>query len=49
MPVKTKEAIQKLKDVIRRKHFSLFTEDSYCDWFKRFCSYIENLPVSVKK
>ena len=44
MPVKAEEAIQKLKDVIRRKHFSLSTEDSYCGWLKRFCSYIKKFP-----
>jgi site-specific recombinase XerD len=44
MPVKTEEAIEKLKDVIRRKHFSLSTEDSYCGWLKRFCSYIKKFP-----
>ena len=47
MRVKTEDAIQKLKDVLRRKHFSLSTEDSYCGWLKRFCSYIKNHPTQT--
>jgi hypothetical protein len=42
--MKAEDAIQKLRDVIRRKHFSLSTEDSYCGWLKRFCSYIKKFP-----
>src|ERR1700676_363979 len=42
--MKAEDAIQKLRDVIRRKHFSLSTEDSYCGWLKRFYAYIKNLP-----
>jgi hypothetical protein len=44
MPVKMEGAMQKLKDVIRRKHFSLSTEDSYYGWLKRFCSHIKKFP-----
>lgn len=42
--MKSEEAIQELRDVLRRRHFSWSTEDSYCGWFKRFCSYIKPLP-----
>lgn len=44
MAVKAVEAIEKLKNVLRRKHFSLSTEESYGNWLKRFCSYIKTLP-----
>jgi len=43
MPVKSEEAIQKMRDVIRRKHFSLSTEASDGGWLKRDCSYIKKL------
>ena len=42
--MKVEEATQKLRDVIRRKHLSLSTEDAYCHWLKRFSSYIRKLP-----
>ncbi|MBI5772431.1 MAG: hypothetical protein HZA89_01660 [Verrucomicrobia bacterium] len=42
--MKTDEAIQMMRDVIRRKHFSLSTEDAYCGWLRRFCSHIKKLP-----
>ena len=45
--MKTEDAIQKLRDVIRRKHFSLSTEDSYRNWLKRFCSHIKKLPPGM--
>ena len=41
--MKAEEAIQKLKNVIRRKHLSLSTEGSYCGWVSRFCSYIKTM------
>lgn len=40
----TEEAIARLSDVIRRKHFSLSTEQSYCGWLKRYCAYVKRLP-----
>jgi len=42
--MEAEDTIQKLRDVIRRKHFSLSTEDSYCGWLERFCSYIKKFP-----
>jgi integron integrase len=42
--MKVEEATQKLRNIIRRKHLSLSTEDSYCHWLKQFCSYIRKLP-----
>ena len=35
--MKAEDAIQKRRDVIRRKHFSLSTENSYGGWLKWFC------------
>ncbi|MDE2106677.1 MAG: tyrosine-type recombinase/integrase [Patescibacteria group bacterium] len=42
-----KEAEQKLRDVVRRKHFSLSTEDSYAHWLHRFCLYVKKLPAGL--
>ena len=38
----TEEAVQKLSDVIRRKHLALATEQSYCAWLKRYCNFIKD-------
>jgi integron integrase len=39
-------AIQKLIDVARLQHFALSTERSYASWLRRFCLYIQKLPVT---
>lgn len=39
----SQEAIQKMTEVIRRKHLALNTEHSYCGWLKRYCQYIAAL------
>jgi integron integrase len=31
--------LDQVRDVVRRKHFSLRTERTYCDWIKRFILY----------
>lgn len=36
-------AMLKLRDVIRRKHLSLKTEESYCGWLLRYTGYIAKL------
>jgi integron integrase len=41
------QAVQKLRDVIRRKHLSLSTEQSYGGWLRRYCSYVKKLPAEV--
>jgi hypothetical protein len=28
--------LDQVRDVIRRKHYSIRTEQAYCDWIKRF-------------
>lgn len=41
-------AIEKMREVIRRKHLSLSTEQSYCHWLNRFISYLEkSKPVGL--
>ena len=30
---------------MRRKHFALATERSYCAWLKRYCDYVVKLPA----
>lgn len=39
------QAVQKLREVIRRKHFSLSTETTYAAWLRRFMRYIEKCPA----
>ena len=40
----TPEALRKLTDVLRRKHFALSTERSYVAWLRRYCDFIKTLP-----
>ncbi len=41
------QAEQKLRDVIRRKHFSLSTEQSYAAWLVRYIRYVAKLPFGL--
>jgi integron integrase len=43
----TDQALEKLTDVLRRKHLALSTERSYCAWLRRYCDYILELPVHL--
>lgn len=43
----TTQALEKLADVVRRKHLSLSTEQSYCGWLKRYCAHIQKLPPDL--
>jgi integron integrase len=46
--MKTDEAISKLRDVIRLRHFALATEQSYCAWVKRFARFLsERQPAGT--
>ena len=38
------QAEQLLRNVIRRKHYSLSTEQTYADWLARFMRYLVKLP-----
>lgn len=39
--MKTNEAIDKLRDVIRLRHFSLSTEQCYSSWLLRFSKFVK--------
>jgi len=45
--VTTEQALQRLSDVIRRKHLALATERSYRAWLKRYCDFIQRRPVQL--
>lgn len=34
--MKIEIAVEKLREVIRRKHFSIATEENYAQWLRRF-------------
>src|SRR5205814_8745950 len=36
---KTKRLLERVRDVIRLKHYSLRTERTYCDWIERFIRF----------
>ena len=36
-----------MTDVIRRKHFTLGTEQCYCGWLRRYCDFIVKLPGHI--
>lgn len=42
-------AIEALRNVIRRKHLALSTEQSYCGWLARYCEYLgrARLPAEL--
>ena len=41
------QAEQRLREVVRRKHFSLSTEDSYVLWLRRFMACVVKLPPAM--
>ena len=43
----TPEALRKLTEVLRRKHFTLNTERSYVAWLRRYCDFIKALPAHL--
>jgi site-specific recombinase XerD len=43
----SEQAVARLTDVLRRKHFSLSTEQSYCGWLKRYCNFVKRLPAGL--
>jgi integrase len=36
----TNQALEKMRDVIRRKHLAHATEESYCGWLQRFARFV---------
>ena len=43
----TNQTVQKVRDLIRLKHFSYSTEDSYCHYVRQFCEHALRLPASM--
>jgi hypothetical protein len=43
--MKLEIALQTLRDVIRRKHFSLATERSYLMWVARYSRFVTDQPL----
>ena len=43
----TTEAIRRLRDVIRRQHKALATEESYVHWLRRYMAAIRQMPNSL--
>src|SRR5258707_6057657 len=39
----TEQALQRTREVVRRKHLALSTEEVYCAWLRRYCQYIKQL------
>jgi integron integrase len=44
----TQQAVERLTDVIRRKHLALTTEQSYRAWLRRYCAFIRKLPNEMR-
>src|SRR5437016_8928956 len=42
--MKTEEALQRTREIIRRKHLALSTEAVYCAWLKRYCQFVKKCP-----
>lgn len=42
-----KQADELLRNTIRRKHYSLSTENTYADWLSRFMRYVVKLPFGL--
>lgn len=45
----TEEAVQKVRDVVRLKHLSLATEESYTMWLRRFARFVSEQCDPVVK
>jgi site-specific recombinase XerD len=43
----TDEAVQRLTEVVRRKHLALATERTYCAWLRRYCDFLKGLPLHL--
>ena len=35
----SRKILEQMKDVMRRRHYSIRTEHAYCDWVKRYVIY----------
>jgi hypothetical protein len=43
----TDAAVQRLAEVVRRKHLTLATERTCCAWFRRYCDFLKGLPLRM--
>ena len=41
------DALNRMTDVLRRKHLALATEQSYRGWLKRYCAFVVKLPAHL--
>ena len=41
------DALQRLAEIIRRKHLALSTEQSYCGWLRRYCDFVKKFPARL--
>ena len=41
------QAVTRVAEVIRRKHFAVNTQQSYCGWLRRYCQHIATLPADI--
>jgi hypothetical protein len=44
---KPRKSLDRVRDVLRFKHYSLRTERSYCDWIARFIRFDSFAPRSL--
>lgn len=47
--MKEQEAILKTREVIRRQHKALATEESYLNWLRRYIQAIRQLPNELPR
>jgi integrase len=43
----TDQAVKKLREFIRLKHFAISTEDSYCLYVRQFCEHSKKMPQAI--
>jgi len=43
----TNEAVQRLTEVVQRKHLALALERTCCVWLRRYCDFLKGLPVHL--
>ncbi len=41
------EALQRTREIIRRKHLALSTEEVYCAWLRRYCQFVKTFPPHI--
>ena len=41
------DALNRMTEVLRRKHLALATEQSYRGWLMRYCAFVVKLPAHL--